>query len=239
MIVINEHLEELEKYCIKDPTLHPFTLWDLRNERKDTEFYVDWENRIKGYMLIYRGAAIPSVILHGSKSSMENLLQYLDEEKAIIHLPWDRRDIWKGNDKIYKIYVMAATPKFYFLDGEVKEVKDSKILSHLFENPEYLVEKAKTYAIIKDGFAISSASALVYLPEVWVLGAVITKKEYRNMGLASRVIGHFMSMAYQSTKNVTLWVRRDNHIAIHLYKKYGFKVKREDAWINVSVDILP
>ena len=239
MIAVNEHLEELENYCMKEPTLHPFTLWDLRKERKDTDFYVDWNNGIRGYMLIYRGAAIPSVILHGSKESMKNLLQYLDEKKAIIHLPWDSRDVWKGKNKIYKIYVMTATPKFYFLDDEVKEVRDAKILSHLFQNPEYLAEKAKTYAIIKDGFAISSASALTYLPEVWVLGAVITKKEYRNMGLASRVIGHFLSMAYKHTKNVVLWVRSDNHIAIHLYEKYGFRVKREDAWINVGVDIIP
>ena len=239
MIMINEHLEELENYCIEEPTLHPFTLWDLRKEREETEFYVDWKNGIKGYMLIYRGASIPSVILHGSKESMRNLLQYFKEEKAIIHLPWDSRDIWKGKDKIYKIYVMTAPPKFYFFDNEVEEVKNAEILSHLFQNPEYLVEKAKTYAIIKDGFAISSASALAYLPEVWVLGAVITKKEYRNMGLASKVIRHFMSVAYKNTKNVVLWVRNDNHIAIHLYEKYGFRVKREDTWINVGVDILP
>jgi len=239
MILINDHLEELERYCLREPTLHAFTLWDLRKERKETEFYVDWENEVRGYMLIYRGAAVPSVILHGSKKSMENLLQYLDEEKAIIHLPWDSREVWRGNDKIYKIYVMAATPKFYFLDDEIVEVRDARILSHLFQNPEYLVEKARTFAIIKDGFAISSVSALAYLPEVWVLGAVITKKEYRNMGLASRVIGHFMSVASKNTKNVVLWVRSDNSIAIHLYEKYGFKVKREDAWINVGVDILP
>ncbi len=239
MIVVNKYLGELENYCMKEPTIHPFTLWDLRKEREDTDFYVDWDNGIRGYMLIYRGASIPSVILHGSKSSMVNLLQYFDDEKAVIHLPWDSRDVWKGKDKIYKIYVMTSTPKFYSLDNEVKEVKNAEILSHLFQNPEYLVKKAKTYAIIKDGFAISSASALVYLPEVWVLGAVITKKEYRNMGLASRVIEHFLSIAYENTRNVALWVRDDNHIAVHLYEKYGFGVKREDAWINVGVDILP
>ncbi len=239
MILANKKLDELEKYCLKDVTMNAFALWDLREERDNTDFYIDWDGKIRGYMLIYYGGAIPSVILNGSGESIKRLFEYMEEEKAIIHLPYQYRELWKGREKIYKIRVMHATPKFYFLDEDVKEIKDANMLSHLFQNPEYLVEKAKTYGIIKDGYAISSASALAYLPEVWVLGAVITKREYRNLGLASRVVGHFMSVASKHTKKVVLWVRDDNFAAIRLYKKFGFKTIYYDAWINLGVDILP
>ncbi len=239
-VLYNEKLDELEKMCLKDPAKHPFTLWDLRKERKNTDFYILLErSKIEGYMLIYRGAMIPSVILHGSRDAISELLDYFHEDKAIIHMPYVYHDLWKGRNSIYKIYVMTANPRFYFLDPEVKEIKDAALLSRLFQNPEYLVKKAKTYGIIRDGFVVSSASALVFLPEIWVLGAVITKKEYRNRGLATRVVGHFMSLASKHTQKVVLWVRSDNEIAINLYKKYGFEKIGEDAWINVGVNVLP
>ncbi len=239
MIVKNQHLETLEEYCLKDANRHAFTLWDLREERENTDFYVDWENGIQGYMLIYRGAAVPSVILQGTRESVERLLEYFQEEKAIVHMPYSYRDLWGGRHDIYRIDVMAAEPRFYFLDPEVQEIRDASLLSRLFQNPDYLVRKAITYGIIRDGFAVSSASALAYLPEVWVLGAVITKKEYRGQGLATRVVGHFMSIASKHTKRVILWVRSDNHVAINLYRRYGFHKIGEDAWINVGVDVIP
>lgn len=238
-ILHNEKLKELEEYCLKEPEKHAFTLWDLRRGRKTTDFYIYWRGKIEGYMLIYRGAAIPSVIINGNEGAVEDLLYYFEEEKAIIHMPYYLRDLWKGENEIYKIYVMSAIPRFYFIDREVREIKDPHVLTNLFQNPEYLVKKALVYGIIRNGFAVSSASALVYLPEIWMLGAVITKKEYRGRGFASRVVGHFMSIASKHTQKVVLWVRSDNYVAIKLYKKYGFEKIGEDAWINIGVDFLP
>ena len=238
-VIFNEKLEELEIYSLKDVANNAFTLWDLRKERKNTDFYVAWDGEIKGYMLIYRGGMIASVIVRGAEDAVEELLSYFHEEKAIVHMPYSLLHLWRGKNEVYKVDVMEAKPKFYFLDEEVIEIKDASLLSKLFQNPEYLVKKAITYGIIRDGYAVSTASALAYLPEIWVLGAVITKREYRGLGYATRVVGHFMSIASRKTKKVVLWVRSDNEIAINLYKKYGFKKIGEDAWINVGVNVVP
>ena len=239
MILKNEKLEELEKYCLKNPEIHPFTIWDIRNERDVTDFYVNLEEgKIKGYMLIFRGSEIPSVILDGDKSSVKKLLEIIKDKKFIIHMPSEYASLWEGGYR-YNVYVMSAKPKFYSLHDEVKIIKNSSLLKDLFVNPEYLVEKAITFGYFYNDRVVSVASALAHTPEVWVLGAVLTKKEYRDRGFATRVIEHFMSIASRETERVVLWVRDDNHIAINLYKKFSFKIIRRDSWISVGLNIIP
>jgi len=240
VIVKNEKLKELELYCLRDASNNAFALWDLRVDRNNTEFYVDWRHgELMGYMLIYNGGAIPSVIIKGSEESTAEFLNMLTLDKVVIHLPREYVYLFTRKHEEYIIDVMVAEPQFYFYDSEVKLIKNPLVLRALFENPQYLVEKAITFGILQDNLAVSSASALVHLPEVWVLGAVITKKEYRNQGLATRVVGHFMSYAYGKTEKVVLWVRHDNRPAIRLYKKFRFEKIGEEAWLNVGVSITP
>ena len=239
MILKNQKLKELEKFCLNDPGRHAFTLWDLRVERKNTDFFIYWRNRIEGYMLIYYGASVPSVILYGDEEAIEKLLDHIELEKAILHLPYTYRNLWEKGGKIYKILVMGREPERFPASSEVVRIKDKEMLSKLFQDPSYLVERAKTWGIIKNGYAISSISALAYTPEVWILGALITKREYRRRGYAKRLIEYFLNEAYGKTQKVVLWVRSNNYPAIQLYKNYNFKIIGEDAWINVGVGIVP
>ncbi len=239
MIVKNQKLKELEKYCLEDPINNAFALWDLREDKENTEFYIDWDDEIRGYMLIYRGSEIPSIIIRGEEESIKRFLEMISLERAVIHFPYKFRELWNRENEKYKIDVMAAIPKYYFTDEDVKLIRNPLSLASLFTNPDYLVNKALTFGIYRDNKIISVASALVHLPEVWVLGAVLTKKEYRNMEFATRVVGHFMSQAYGKTDLVILWVRSDNAPAIHIYKKFGFEKVEEDCWVNVGVSIVP
>lgn len=239
MIVRNQHLRNLEEFCSRDPARHAFCLWDLREERENTEFYVDWRGEVRGYMLIFTGGYYPSVIVQGSEESMGVFADMLPISKGIVHMPYEYMHIFPKGSAEYRIDVMVAQPKFYFHDPEVTVIKDVDKLVSLFQNPEYLVKKAITYGVVKDNRAVSVASALAHLPEVWVLGAVLTKKEFRNMGLATRVVGHLVSEAYGRTERIVLWVRSDNYTAIRIYRKYGFEKKWEEGWINYGVDIVP
>ncbi len=239
VIVKNQKLRELEKYCLEDPINNAFALWDLRVDKKNSEFYVDWKDKVRGYMLIYHGSDVPSIIIRGEENSVKRFIDMLSLERAVIHFPYKYCDLWKNRNEKYKIDVMAAIPKYYFFDDEVKLIRNPTSLSSLFTNPDYLVNKALTFGIYKENRVVSVASALVHLPEVWVLGAVLTKKEHRNKGLATRVVGHLMSYAYGKTDLVVLWVRSDNDSAIHIYKRFGFEKVEEDCWINVGVSILP
>ena len=239
MILKNQKLDELEKYCFEDSINNAFALWDLRYERSKTEFYVDWDGQIRGYMLVFNGSDVPSIIVNGSEGTVKMMLETLSVERAVIHLPYEYMHLWSKSGTMYKIEVMTAEPEFYSFDRNVVRIRDGEKLKSIFKNPEYLVDKAITFGILKENLAVSVASALVHIPEVWVLGAVATKKEFRNQGFATRIVRHFMSCAKGKTDRVVLWVRSDNYPAIHLYEKFGFKKFREDGWINVGVNIIP
>lgn len=60
----------------------------------------------------------------------------------------------------------------------------------------------------------------------WVLIAdVVTKPYYRRMGLASKLLKEvYADITKNSNKGVYLFVKYDNHAAISLYKKLGFRI---------------
>lgn len=239
MILKNERLGELEKFCLNEPEKHAFTIWDLRMERDNTDFFISWDGGVRGYMLIYYGATVPSVILYGDEESIERLIKHMNLEKAIIHLPYKYRTLWEREGMVYKVLVMAREPAKFNVSPDIVRIRDKEALSQLFQDPSYLVKKARTWGIMRDGYAISSISALAYTPEVWVLGALITKRRYRKRGYAKKLVEFFLNEAYGKTRKVVLWVRSDNYPAINLYRKYDFQIIAEDAWINVGVDIVP
>lgn len=52
-----------------------------------------------------------------------------------------------------------------------------------------------------------------------ILADFIIYKRFRNKGYAKNLL----SKVLKSKRNIMLWVKQDNEIAIGLYKKYGFK----------------
>ena len=239
VIFKNYKLEKLKEFCMKHALRNAFALWDLEYERNRTDFYVDWENGIKGYMLVYHGGSVPSVIVQGSEDSFLPLISTVSFKKAILHFPYSFCHLWNGHGEIYKIDVMSAEPQYYGEDDNVRVIRNPKSLLPFFSDPEYLVNQAITFGLFNGKEVLSVASALVHLPEVWVLGAVVTRENMRNRGYATRVLRHFMSIAYGKTKNVVLWVRSDNEPAIHIYKKFGFEKIDEECWVNIGISIIP
>ncbi len=239
VILKNDKLKELEEFCVHDPVKHHFALWDLRVDLENTDFYVYWNGKIEGYMLIYSGGSVPSVILNGNKNAIAELLDEVKLKKCVIQMPWEEAPHRNFGGRLYRVDLMSAKPAPFPHQDGVQRIKERSLLEDIFEDPTYLVEKAITFGVVKDGRVISVASALVHLPEVWVIGAVFTRNELRNMGFASKVLSHIVGYSYGRTKNLVLWVRSDNQPAIHIYEKYGFKKVWENVWINVGVDVVP
>jgi len=56
------------------------------------------------------------------------------------------------------------------------------------------------------------------------LSQIDVKPEYQNQKIASTLIESMIKECKNNNvKNITLEVKKDNDVAIHLYKKYGFK----------------
>ena len=56
------------------------------------------------------------------------------------------------------------------------------------------------------------------------LDNIMVMDEYRNQGVASKLLGHLISLAIEyRVVNITLEVRVSNEVARYLYKKFGFR----------------
>ena len=65
-------------------------------------------------------------------------------------------------------------------------------------------------------------------------------KEKRNLGYASCLLEYMLDLAKEKKlENITLEVRCDNDVAIHLYKKYGFEeVSKREKYYHDKDGIL-
>lgn len=52
---------------------------------------------------------------------------------------------------------------------------------------------------------------------------IVTKKVYRNNGIATILLKKLIDFSKTDCSNITLEVNENNKIAIHLYEKFGFK----------------
>ena len=87
------------------------------------------------------------------------------------------------------------------------------------------LENLNTYYIIaKIDEEIVGFGGLNQILDEMQLNYIVTKKNKRNLGIASKILDNLISFA--NTKNITsitLEVNEKNLIAIKLYKKFGFK----------------
>ena len=87
------------------------------------------------------------------------------------------------------------------------------------------LENSNTYYIIaKIDEEIVGFGGLNQILDEMQLNYIVTKKNKRNLGIASKILDNLISFA--NTKNITsitLEVNEKNLIAIKLYEKFGFK----------------
>jgi len=78
--------------------------------------------------------------------------------------------------------------------------------------------------VIKEKKKVIAIMLVDFIYERMELLQLEVRKEYQNQGYAHRLLESLITLAETTQKeNITLEVREDNLVAIHLYKKYGFQ----------------
>lgn len=246
--------------CLRnDPVKHIFALYDLQREWEKTEMHIVFNNKnfVKGYLLIYRGLAYPSVILEGDRNVAEKLLTFLREERFILHVSPELLAMVQGKYPNAKLYVedwMVAKKgetRFFTSDKTRRlRLRDAKLLAELYatfpERPHVeaelcreLIKKGITYGVFVEEKLVSSACALIQLPEVWFIGRVLTHPNYRNRGYATQVVSALTEEALNSAEAAVLFVRSDNEAAKRVYLKIGYKKIGERVWVDMGTGMKP
>ena len=239
----------LTKLYLSDPTTHVYLMYDLIYELDKTSVLLNVEDRVSGYVLIWRGMRSAGVHVWGEAHSLikhiprdVNMVIHVYSndlfEPILNHLKgYGNVSIWNYLDMI----VDEASFKPYMPDRAVR-LNSSKISDFIelkkvqgrmltFEDALKSLENWRYYGVYADDVLASIACTYVRMPEIWMIGDVYTKPEFRGRGFAKIATSAITRDAINSGAKAMLHVREDNLPAIKVYENLGYKKIRSKKWI--------
>jgi len=92
--------------------------------------------------------------------------------------------------------------------------------------------RAGPYYCVKTGGKIVSAAGVhIVTPQIAQLGNIITDEAYRGRGYATACTSALAADLARRCRIISLFVRKDNAPAIHMYEKLGFARRRDIAFM--------
>ena len=257
--VTEENKQWIINFLRKDAVRNVFALYDIQHETANTKMYAAFEGEVlKGYLLIYTGTMFPSIVLEGESETAKALVNYMPKNSFICHVPRDLMHIVAEKFPNAKCYVedwMLVTQDnaSFFKASHARKLEgleDAEKLMMLFatsqDRPRESLErnfervsKTSIYGVFINGELVSCASALIKLPEVWLIGGVYTHPNHRKKGYATLATSAITEEALKNAKYASLFVRNDNYPAIRVYEKIGYKKIGEKIWVDVGTGLKP
>ena len=95
------------------------------------------------------------------------------------------------------------------------------------------------YGAFKDEVMVSYAGSFIQMPQIWMIGGVYTDPKYRNKGYALLATSAVTKEALERAEMAALFVRSDNHPAISVYEKIGYRKIGEKLWVDMGTGLKP
>lgn len=234
--------ERFLRFLNEDRVRHIFAIYDLKNAREKTKFWVSFQNdEITGFLFEYDEKIIHT---HGTPESVCRLLDFakINEPVFIIELPHlpvvskvfepvQALDPFsKGKTTIFLVMKtdIAAFKPVYQHPARKLSFKDLKeIKKSLGEEYEKRAEKAMHTGFAFGAFYESQLGSFAAAPELLddlaLIRGVYTVPSLRNKGLATSVCSALVEEIIRIGKQPMLWVAESNLPARRTYRKLGFK----------------
>ena len=253
----NKHF--LLSFLKHDIIRNVFAFYDIQYEPENTIVYAAFEDKqIKGYILTYTALDFPSIVLEGEKKAAEKLVNYVAERQFIMHVPPNLLQIVKQKFPEAKIYLenwmsVKKNEAKFFKSNNVRRLStmdDAEKLALLLstrkersrttvEKCSRLISKQPIYGVFKSSELVAYAGSFIQLPQVWMIGGVYTHPEHRNKGYATLATSAVTEEALKNAEAAALFVRADNHPALRVYEKIGYKKIDERLWVDVRTGLKP
>jgi len=241
----------LVKLYLGDPLTHVYLMYDLLYELENTEFYFAVEDgEVKGYLLVWRGPRNLGIHLWGKAIE---LLEHLPKgSEAVVHI-YDE-DLLKPT--LERLGETASVRTFLDMvvdESDFRPYEGVNVVRLRPDDEEHVrkfidVKKAqgrgvdeslaramlsrfRYYGVFEDGLLASIACAYLRTKDVWIIGDVYTRPEYRGRGFAKAATSAITKDAVFSGAKALLHVASDNTPAIRVYRSLGYRVRSNKYWI--------
>jgi RimJ/RimL family protein N-acetyltransferase len=247
------------EYAESDVIRHVFAFYDVQYDPSHTTAYVaSRKDDVLGYILIYTGTDVPSVVLECEEDAAETLIAYAPENHFIAHtttnlLRVTKRKFPKAKDYTENWMLATKHEATFRSSRRVKRLRteeDATMLAELLlqrkDRPRRLmskyvewVTKMPIYGVFEKGELVSYAGSFIQLPQVWMIGGVYTDPKHRNKGYALLATSAVTKEALRQAEAAALFVRSDNYPAIRVYERIGYRKIGEKLWIDVGTGLSP
>lgn len=258
---INENNKQQIINSLKlDVTRHVFAFYDIQHEPEHTTTYAAFENKnLKGYILTYTALEYLSVVLEcENEGTAEKLVEYAPENRFIMHappnlLPAIKRKFPNAKHYLENWMLVKKGQANFFKSQHVRRLHtedDASKLAILLSTHENrpsgtptkymdMIRKMPIYGIFINNELVAYSGSFIQLPQIWMIGGVYTHPNHRNKGYATLTTSAITEEALKNAETAALFVRSDNHPAIKVYEKIGYKKIGEKLWVDVETGLKP
>jgi ribosomal protein S18 acetylase RimI-like enzyme len=253
---IHEPTSDVLSYFETNLLRNALDIWSLTKERSRYKLRMcRVGDELKAHLGIFDTPEAKYTSLGGSAQAAQALISFIPE-KAALTIPPSFRNLVRTaikHDAIYPNDIMVVergNEKLEEPGAAERLTRDDAAeyaafgssfnvgkLSHKWAKDR--LERNIILGLFQGGSLVSVASIAAWLPKVAVILAVETKQEYRGKGYGSLVVSAAVREALRRSESCSLFVRSDNHPAIGLYRRLGFRKVAEELWIDIGTGIVP
>lgn len=234
--------KEFLDFLDKDRILHIFTIYDLKYMRNKTQVWIALKNKeICGYIFEFDKRIVHT---HGTADSVAELLKCIDLDDPVMVIKPHHLGIVKeffepvkptdsSSKSRITVYLVMKTDAETFrplIRHRVKKLgrKDfNEVSKYLGEEWKNRVENAIYRGITFGAYKKNALASIATVPEiidgVALIRGVYTAPSIRGKGLATSVSSALVKELISRSKEVMLWVAKDNLPARKVYEKIGFQ----------------
>lgn len=231
--------EEFWRYVERDTLDYRRFISDWKNEKQDADILLALEEGdIQGLMLVFKKS---KVHLRGSRNAVKALLGHVNLDEFTLIAPVECKGLILERyepqicEEMYMMYLKKGDERILGGHEVVRlTVDDAEQVSELMRvsDPvwaETTIDEVKDrmswsywLGIKRDGKVVSVGKTT--LDEMGcVVGVMATDKDHRNNGYATSVVSALVEEAFKKHDSALIFVLTDNHQAIHIYEKIGFR----------------
>ena len=242
-----------------DAVRHVFAFYDIQYDLEHTTMHAVFKSdRLEGYVLTYTATEVPSVILECPENIAAMLLEKAPESNFIMHAPPHLltavQEKYPSEKHYFESWMLVKKGEAeYFRSDRVRKLEGKEdasrladLLSSRKDRPKRMlkrytdwISKMPLYGVFLGDELASYAGSFIQLPQVWMIGGVYTAPKHRSNGYATWATSAVTEQALKSAEAAALFARSDNHAAIKVYKRIGYKKIGEKVWVDVGTGLRP
>jgi len=243
---------------LSDPLTHCYLMYDLIYELNNIDVVLRvGEEKVDAYTLLWQGRRVWAVHLWGEDVELLKYIEFPRAKPGFIHLYGGGRDLVEKVLSVVKrscvdvdvreFYDMVVDEKSFrpYNPGAARRLGEEDLDAFLEikrvqgrgvdrEEAMEILARGRYYGVYVDSELVAIAGRYVALPEVWVVGDVFVRPEYRGRGFGKVVTSAITRDAVTSGAVALLHVETSNIPAIRLYQRLGYRILRKRVWLYLK-----